>query len=190
MRGGTLDTGCWSVVKGVNKWQLWLNISGEDYRGRSIGDRIRNHQQVDPLDRKNGVDCIFMHPRDRRREGSQQWFENFVFWKSDSLLSYVSYGTIYEDPDCSSAARLFFTSSMLLSPIGSSERSRCIQYLSRDLRKISVLSRCGLRLMNSKIWTFTSVLECEWWAKCLPTQVKGFAKKTKKKQKKTLIKKN
>ncbi len=56
----------------------------------------------------------------------------------------------------------FFTSSMLLSPIGSSEHSQYIQYLSRDLWKISVLSRCGLRLMNSKIWTFTSILECEW----------------------------
>ncbi len=59
--------------------------------------------------------------------------------------------------------------------MGSSERSQYMQYLSRDLRKISVLSRSGLRLINSKIWTFTSILVCEWWAKCLPTRVKGFA---------------
>ncbi len=67
---------------------------------------------------------------------------------------------------------------MLLSPMGSNERSLYIQYLSRDLRKISVLSRCGLRLINSKTWTFTSLLVCERWAKCLPTQVKGFVANT------------
>ncbi len=66
----------------------------------------------------------------------------------------------------------FFTSSILLS---SSEHSRYIQYLSSDLWKISVLSRCGLHLINSKIWTFTYILVCEWWAKCLLIRVKGFA---------------
>ncbi len=150
--------------------------------GGSTGDRLCNHQKVDPLDRKKWGAYLCTWGT-RGRDGSQQWFQNFVYWKSDSPLPYVIYGIIYEDRDYSLAARLFFLHHPCcwalwarVSIVGISSISRrYIQYLTCDLRKISVLSRCSLCLINSKTWTFTSILVFKWWAKCLPTRVKGFA---------------
>ncbi len=56
--------------------------------GGSTGDRLCNHQQVDPLGRKSrGGGVHFYGPKGLGGEGSQQWFEIFVYWKSDSHLN-------------------------------------------------------------------------------------------------------